>query len=93
MSVNKVLPILPTEIITKVMRYIGEEVMLNITTGEYIENYTTSQLKTVLKKKTKNTSEFHQDVGESHWKRTDKIIIVPLHLEMFVRNFYQKLHL
>jgi hypothetical protein len=89
----KSLPILPTDLITYIMRFLGEEVMLNVTTGEYIQKYTIDQLKSLLRKKTKETADFRQDIGESHWKRTDKIIIVPLHLELWARDFYTKLDL
>lgn len=85
--------VMPTDLITYIMRFLGDEVMLNVTTGEYIEKYTTQQLKFLLRRKTDVTALFRQDIGESHWKRSDKIIIVPLHLELFVRQFYTKLDL
>lgn len=92
-TAKKSFPILPRELATHIMRFLGEDVMLNVTTGEYIERYTTEQLKGLLRKKTPQTTEFRQDIGESHWKRTDKIIIVPLHLELWAREFYTKLDL
>jgi hypothetical protein len=71
----------------------SKQAYVNLTTGEYIENFTISQLKSLLKKKTKETADFGADIGESHWKRSDKIVISPLHCETFVRNFYTKLDL
>ena len=69
------------------------EIYVNLTTGEYIEQFTTSQLKSLLKKKTRQTAEYAADVGESHWRRSDKIVISPRHCQEYVRNSYTKLDL
>ena len=53
------------------------------------ENFTEKDVKLLLRKKKNNTTE--HDVDESHWKRTDKIVVVPPHLYKFVRYRYCKL--
>lgn len=78
---------------TKVQEPIIDQLYVNITTGEYIENFTNSQLKSILKKQTKETTKFKADIGESHWKRSDKIVIPPIHCKEYVRKVYTKLYL
>lgn len=90
---NPIFGRLPECLVNRVLEYRPEQVVINVTTGEYIEHFTTSQLKSLLRKKTKKTAEFTADIGESHWKRTDKIVIAPLHLESYVNFYYTKLDL
>ena len=84
--------VLPPEVIDNINHQLNP-IYLNITTEEYIENFTEKDYKLLLKKKKKDTTEFKQDLGESHWKRTDKIVVVPPHLYKFVRYRYCKLTL
>ena len=82
--------ILPPEIIENIAHQLNP-MYLNITTEEYIEDFTEKDYKLLLRKKKNDTTEFKQDIGESHWKRTDKIVVVPPHLYKFVRHRYCKL--
>jgi hypothetical protein len=78
-------PQLPAVLEQKILSFRAEQVVLNMTTGEYIHNFKAHQLKALLKKLSKTEALCKEDVGESHWKRTDKIIIVPIHLEDYVK--------
>jgi len=90
---NPIFSRLPESLVNKILEYRAEQVMINVTTGEYIENFTTFQLRSLLRKNTKKTAEITGDIGESHWKRTDKIVISPLHIEPYVRFYYTKIYL
>jgi len=62
----------------------------NLTTSEYILCQNIQQrikkLKYLFNKLNQQSALIIDDIGESRWKRTDKIIIVPEHLEAFVIN-------
>ncbi len=68
-------------------------IIMNTVTNEWFEtndmNAAMKILKDFLKPLTGLSSKqalINEDVGESRWKRTDKIIIVPSHLKAFVRS-------
>ena len=88
---NAIFTKLPESLVLDVLSFRADQVVLNLTTQEYIENFSTDQLRELLRKKTKTTADFGADIGESHWKRTDKIVITPLHLESYVRSSFTKL--
>jgi hypothetical protein len=91
---NPVFSTLPMELINGIMEMRIERVILNLTTGEYIDNFTKAQLKSLLVKVTKNTENWTRaDIGESHWKRTDRIVLVPIHIEDYVKSRYSKVYL
>jgi|688.fasta_scaffold754299_1 hypothetical protein len=93
MAMNPIFKHLPSELVDRVMTFRSEQICLNLTTGEYLHNFKTRHLKALLKKTTKRDAICVEDIGESHWKRNDKIIIVPLHLEHYVKNTYCKLYI
>ena len=78
---------------TAVAATVVNKMYFNITTGEYIENFKISQLKRILKKNTKSECLLKEDIGESHWRRTDRIVVVPPHCEDYVRKQYSQLYL
>jgi hypothetical protein len=84
-------PNLPLELENKVMSFRIDQMVLNITTGEYIHNFKNPQLKPLFKKLSKHDALCKEDVGESRWKKADKIIIVPIHLEKYVKETYQNI--
>lgn len=63
-----------------------QSVILNRTTNEWIDSV--DGLKTLLKPLSKKDVLLKEDVGESRWKRTDRIILVPEHLKQYVRAYY-----
>ena len=85
-------PQLPAVLEERILSFRAEQVLLNMTTGEYIHNFKTHQLKALLKKISKTEALCKEDVGESHWKRTDKIILVPIHLEDYVKATYSNVY-
>ena len=78
-------------------------IIANLTTYQYIEYENPSKgkkyiksLVTPLKKNEKdkyNGALIKEDVNESSWKRTDKIVLVPSHLEKHVEKNYGKLYM
>jgi len=88
MNANTLFTKLPAVLEDKILSFRAEQIMLNMTTGEYIQHFKTQDLKSLLKKISKSEALCKEDVGESHWKRTDKIIIVPIHLEHYVKTTY-----
>ena len=68
-------------------------IIMNTVTNEWFEttdmNIAMAILKDFLKPLARLSSKIaliKEDVGESRWKRTDKIIVVPPHLKAFVRS-------
>lgn len=69
----------------------------NLTTRQFIE-YTSQEelnfyLKEVITKCNKYTAIIKQDIGNSIWKRDDKIVFVPSYLETYVQKEYGKIYL
>ena len=67
--------------------------ILNQTTNEYFAVQTMERAQEVvalylkpLTHLSKKDALIEEDIGESRWKRTDKILIVPEHLQDFVRK-------
>ena len=67
--------------------------ILNQTTNEYFAVQTMERAQEVvalylkpLTHLSKKDALIEDDIGESRWKRTDKILIVPEHLQDFVRK-------
>ncbi len=67
--------------------------ILNRTTNEYFGVQTMERAQEVVKsylnpltKFNSNNALVKDDLGESRWKRTDTIVIVPEHLHDYVRN-------
>ena len=68
--------------------------ILNRTTNEYFAVQTMERAQEVVKAyltplthiSSKNNAMIPEDIGESSWKRTDKIVIVPDHLHDYVRK-------
>jgi hypothetical protein len=88
MNSNVLFPQLPAVLEDRILSFRIEQILLNLTTGEYLHNFSTSELKGLLKKLSKHECICKEDIGESRWKRTDKIIIVPIHLEPYVKATY-----
>ena len=67
--------------------------ILNRTTNEYFAVQTMERAQEVVAKYlkplthlSKKNALIEDDIGESRWKRTDKIVTVPEHLQDFVRT-------
>ena len=91
---NSLFTNLPIDLMNNVFEFRAEQIILNLTTGEFIDNFTKPQLKTLLDKVTKKTDHWNAaDLGESHWKRTDRIVLVPIHIEDYVKYRYSKVYL
>ena len=88
---NVLFPQLPLEIENHILSFRIEQMCLNLTTGEYMSHFKPHHLKSLLKKASKRDALCLEDVGESHWRRTDKIIIVPIHLEEYVKRTYSEI--
>ena len=69
--------------------------ILNLTTQQYFEYDETKNykeiMKQLLKPLTKDEALIKEDIGESHWRREDKIVFVPQNLNKFVEKKYNKL--
>jgi hypothetical protein len=68
------------------------QVLLNVTTGQYIEDYRLADLKGLLCKKTLQDAKLVGGLGESHWKRTDKIVTIPMKWDDYVRRQYSRIY-
>jgi hypothetical protein len=68
------------------------QLLLNVTTGEYIEEFTVSDLKGLLRKKTKEDARLLGGIGESHWSRTDKIVTIDALWKDYVRAQYSRIY-
>jgi hypothetical protein len=91
---------LPVEIEDLILSFRMDPLLLNKTKGEYIE-YTTQKYKKLLKKTEQKQVVVSRKMGEKPtlrvvfiglkpWNRTDKMVMVPFHLESHVRSFYSK---
>ena len=89
---NPIFSQLPIDSINLVLSFRIEQMWLTRTTGEFIEDVNMDRVKSLLRKNTKSAALCKEDIGQSHWKRTDHIIIVPIHLEHFVRVNFTKLY-
>jgi hypothetical protein len=95
---NSLFQTLPSVLEEYLLSFRLDQVLFNKTTGEYTE-YSKDKLQKLLKKNTqkmavishtrnqKNTFRIIP-IGESCWKKNHHIIIVPLHLENYVKNNY-----
>jgi hypothetical protein len=70
-------------------------IVLNLTTESYYIGDNTIEcaaiLRSLIKPLTKEEAILKSDVGESHWRRDDKIVYVPKHLYNYVQKNYNKL--
>lgn len=93
MQVNRLK--IPDDVIKIVKTYVFDHpsrLVVNLTTFEFAEcGVSNTAWHKYLVPLTEKTAILQEDVGESRWKRTDKIVYVPAHLETFVENTYLKL--
>lgn len=94
---------LPVEIEELVMSFRTDQLLLNKTKGEFIE-YKTHTLKKLLKKTSQKQVIVSRKSGEiptfrvvfiglKPWERTDKMVVVPFHLEGHVKSCYPKIEI
>ena len=84
-------PNLPEFVERHIMEFRGQ-ILLNVTTGQYIEEYKRADLKGLLCRKTLRDARLVGGLGESHWQRTDKIVTIPMKWEDYVRRQYSKIY-
>lgn len=94
---------LPVELEAIVLSFRTDQLMLNKTTGEYIE-YTTHTLKKLLKRTSQKQVIVSRKAGETPtfrvvfiglrpWQRTDQMVVVPFHLESHVKSCYPRIEI
>lgn len=71
-------------------------IVLNLTTESYFIGNSVEDcakiLRDLITPLNKDTALLEEDVGESHWKRGDKIIYVPPHLYVYTQKKYNQLY-